>query len=227
MRYAIGDIHGGAKTFRALLNRIELRRQDRLYLLGDYIDRGPDSKGVLDIILRLMFEGYCVCPVRGNHEDMLLQSVSNEDGDFLKYWMEGWGAETLESFGVTTPVSVPSRYLTLVGQMPYLRVDNDFVFVHAGLDMTVDDPLTESSPVTMMWGGAGPFDRNRLRGRTLVTGHTVRPLLQIEASLLTNHFQLDNGAFTNMQPELGNLVALNLETMKLTVQPWCDGTALT
>ena len=52
-RYAIGDIHGGSKTFRALLDTLNLKHNDRLYLLGDYVDRGNDSKGVLDLILQL------------------------------------------------------------------------------------------------------------------------------------------------------------------------------
>lgn len=218
-RYAIGDIHGGSKTFRTLLDRLKLRPGDRLYLLGDLIDRGPDSKGVLDIILHLMAEGYDPLPVRGNHEDMLLQSIAGDDD----YWMEGWGSETLGSFGVTSAKKIPARYLTFLDQMPYIRSDESFVFVHAGLDMAADDPLTESTPLAMVWGGNSPFGRDRLQGRTLVTGHKILPLPLIELSLLTNHFQLDNGAFTNMQPNFGNLVALNLDTMELIIQPWCDG----
>ena len=221
-RYAIGDIHGGSRTFRALLDRFNLRPGDGLYLLGDYIDRGPDSKGVLDSILHLMDRGYAVHPVLGNHEDMLLQAVAGTDD----YWMLGWGRETLKSFGVQSPGEIPSRYLTLLDQMPYLCTDEHFVFVHAGLDMATDDPLTESSPVTMVWGGAPPFGRDRLQGRTLVTGHKIYPLPLIEVSLLTNHFQLDNGAFTTMQPDYGNLVALNLETRELIIQPWCDDVAV-
>jgi serine/threonine protein phosphatase 1 len=221
-RYAIGDIHGGSKTFRLLLDRLALRLGDQLYLLGDYIDRGPGSRGVLDIILQLMNEGIDVRPVRGNHEDMLLEAVTGANG----CWMDGWGKETLKSFEVTSPKNIPARYLTLINQMPCIRSDEDFVFVHAGLDMTADDPLTESSPNAMMWGGTIPFGRDRLQGRTLVTGHKIIPLILIEVSLQANHIQLDNGAFTNMQPHLGNLVALNLDKMELIIQPWCDGKAV-
>ena len=67
-RFAISDIHGCAKTFEALLDRIALSTQGELYLLGDYLDRGPDSKGVLDLIFRLQREGYAVHCLRGNHE---------------------------------------------------------------------------------------------------------------------------------------------------------------
>ena len=130
-RYAIGEIHGGSKTFRALLDRLGLNPDDRLYLLGDYIDRGPDSRGVLAIILQLADMGFDVRPVRVNHEDMLLESVVAKDEIALRYWMEGWGTETLKSFGVTSLAELPARYLTLLDQMPYVRSDGDFVFVHA------------------------------------------------------------------------------------------------
>lgn len=78
----------------------------------------------------------------------------------------------------------------------------------------------------MTWGETGRVDLARLGGRKLVTGHTIRPLPLIEISLTTNHILLDNGAFTNQQPVLGNLVALNLDTMTLIFQPWIDDEAL-
>jgi serine/threonine protein phosphatase 1 len=68
MRYVIGDIHGGSGTFSALLDQLNLQYDDRIYLLGDYIDRGPDSKGVLDIILPADGDGYDVRHILGNHE---------------------------------------------------------------------------------------------------------------------------------------------------------------
>jgi len=221
-RYAIGDIHGGAKTFRALLERLQLQSGDRLYLLGDYIDRGPDSKGVLDTILQLLQAGHDLRPVRGNHDDMLLQTVNGYHDDLSWHWMKGWGVETLQSFGITNPEELPACYLTLLEQMPYLRLEDDFVFVHAGLDMTVRNPLAESSPLTMAWGAVGQVDTARLGGRRLVTGHTISSLTQIELSLSSSHILLDNGAFTGRQPEYGHLAALNLDTMIITLQPWID-----
>jgi len=221
-RYAFGDIHGGAQTLQALLERLCLQSDDRLYLLGDYIDRGPNSKGVLDIILELMESGFDLRPVRGNHEDMLLQTVNGFHDEYSWHWMNGWGTATLQSFGLKNPEEIPVRYLALLQQMPYLRVENDFVFVHAGLDMRTEYPLRDSSPLAMAWGTVDQVDISRLGGRRMVTGHIVSRLAAIELSLSSSHIFLDNGAFTSMQPEYGNLVALNLDSRKITLQPWID-----
>ena len=78
-QYAIGDIHGCSKTFKELLDKIGLIEGDELYLLGDYIDRGPDSKGVIDTIFELREKGFKVICLRGNHESMLLDALKNRE----------------------------------------------------------------------------------------------------------------------------------------------------
>lgn len=225
-RYAIGDIHGGYFTFHALINQICPKHDDRIYLLGDYVDRGADSCGVLELIIRMQETGCDIRPLRGNHDDMLLRNITGQHDDYSWYWMKGWGYETLKSFSISTVEEMPERYLNFLQSLPYSYHDGDFCLVHAGLDLTVDEPLSQSSPLAMMWGDCGPFRKGRLQGKTLVTGHNIRPLPLIETSLLSNHFQLDNGAFSNMLPDMGNLVALNLDTLQLTLQPWLDDEAL-
>jgi len=221
-RYAIGDIHGGAKTLRALLGRLGLRRGDRLYLLGDLIDRGPDSQGVLDTLLNLREAGFTVRPIRGNHEDMLLRTLSADHDAWSPHWMEQFGKATLQSFGIRELGELPERYLNLLLSLPLLELEDDYVFVHAGLAFNSADPLHDFRPQNLLWHESGVPDRNRLGGRIAVTGHKFRPLQQIEASLLPDRIFLDNGAFTGMVPDLGNLVALDLERKKLIVQPWLD-----
>jgi serine/threonine protein phosphatase 1 len=224
-RYAIGDIHGGSKTFRALLETIRPTQGDRLYLLGDYVDRGNDSKGVLDVILKLMDSGFDVRPVRGNHDDMMLRTFTEEHDGHSKMWQQLWGNVTLRSFGVSVIRALPMRYLTLLDALPLMQIDDNFVFVHAGLDMSADDPLTQTIWSEMLWGDVRKVDSAKIGNRKIITGHNIRPLQLIKASLRSNKINLDNGAFTNMQPDMGNLVALNLDDMSLTVQPWLDGIA--
>ncbi len=226
MRYAIGDIHGGSCTFKALLDRLSLRHGDELFLMGDYVDRGPDSRGVLDIILNLMKCGYySVHPLRGNHDEMLLRTILNDHDMFSAMYFDEWGKYALKSFGLSNPGDVPMKYRTLLESMPYIIVEADFIFVHAGLSMNVDDPVHDSDVIDMLWSRNSTVDIRKLGGRQLVTGHSIETLQAIRESLCTGHICLDNGAFTRRQPEMGNLVALNLDTKELIVQPWCDGAA--
>jgi len=222
MRYAIGDIHGGKRTFQALLSKLPLRKGDRLYLLGDYIDRGPDSRGVLDTILSLLNAGFDVRPLLGNHEDMLLKNISGEHDVWSRYWLEMFGTETLYSFEVSTPAEIPAHYLNFLGSLKLIATENDFVLVHAGLNFLVDDPLKKSVPFQCLWLKSGYTQKDKIGGRTLLTGHTVTTIGQIKESLRSPRICLDNGAFTNRLPEYGNLVALNLDSKELICQPWSD-----
>lgn len=101
---AIGDIHGHARALAALVRLIGLQPRDTLVTLGDYVGRGPDSKGVLDQLIAL--EGRCCSvPLMGNHEEMMLGAKGGRD-DF-KFWMQLGGDVALDSYG-------PGRCLSLV-----------------------------------------------------------------------------------------------------------------
>jgi len=78
-QFAIADIHGHLKTFKALLREINFTVFDELFLLGDFIDRGPDSKGVIDYIEELKQTGYTVYCLRGNHEQLCLDAAPGND----------------------------------------------------------------------------------------------------------------------------------------------------
>jgi serine/threonine protein phosphatase 1 len=221
-RYAIGDIHGGARTFRALLEKIDLQRNDRVYLLGDYVDRGPNSKGVLDIILRLLDAGFDIRPLRGNHESMFIRAIHGDRSDETRIYMQSWGADTLKSFGITNPRDIPAYYRFFLRGLPLILEDDQFIFVHASLDMSKEDPITQTSTEYMLWGDDGFVSDNEIPGRIIVSGHRIRTVGFIKESLDQPHIQIDNGAFSNQPPEFGHLVALNLDSMQLTFQRWVD-----
>jgi len=129
--FVIGDIHGCAATLRRLVDgTLRPFPDDRIYLLGDLIDRGPDSKGVLDFIFELRERGLSVSGVRGNHEEMFLQA-GNGDYD-LSLWNSNGGQTTLESFQADGPGDIPHRYRAFLGALPFYLLLDDFVIVHAG-----------------------------------------------------------------------------------------------
>lgn len=221
-RFAIGDIHGCSKTLRKIVEEVlQLKRDDTLFLLGDYIDRGPDSKGVLDYLMQLRAAGYDIRPIRGNHEQLLLDAISDTEVRSIWYGCGGWA--TLKEFGVSQPDEIPQRYISFIAGLPRLVVTEDFIFVHAGLNFTTDNPLDDTNPEYMLWTRDCQVDAAKIDFRTLVTGHSVTPLFEIRGSLKTNHIQLDNGCYDRGELSCGSLLALNLDTRELVVQKNVEG----
>jgi serine/threonine protein phosphatase 1 len=216
-RFAVGDVHGCSKTLRALVEeKISLTTDDTLYLLGDYIDRGPDSKGVLDYLLDLRNSNYDIRPLRGNHEQLLLDSVSDPGAQRLWYNNGGWG--TQHEFGVTSAAEIPQLYRDFLALLPHLFVTDDYVLTHAGLDFNAPDPIHDTSDYDLLWIRDSNIQPAKLGGRTLVCGHTMTPLFAIEKSLYSSVIYLDNGCFDKGQSCYGSLVALNLDSRELLVQ---------
>lgn len=195
---------------------LQLKPVDTLFLLGDCIDRGPDSKGVLDYLLELRKSGFDIRAIRGNHEEMLLDAVADPAARKIWYGNGGWG--TLREFGVDSPEAIPKRYLDYIASLPYILTTEDYVFVHAGLDFRTNDPLQNTPSQFMLWARDYKVDSAKLGGRTLITGHTVTPLFAIRELLESNHITLDNGCFDKGEMAYGSLVALNLDTRQLLVQ---------
>src|SRR5687768_5295534 len=142
MTYVIGDIHGCAKTFSQLLAQFSFSKDDALYLLGDYIDRGPDSKGVIDMILELRSAGHVVHTLRGNHEQMMLDAT--KDYSHRKLWLANGGVEALKSFGEGSVDDLDPKYINFLEQTKYYYEVGDYLLVHAGLNLSLSDPLTDT-----------------------------------------------------------------------------------
>lgn len=197
-RYAIGDIHGCIKTLKALLfDRLKITKKDKIFLLGDYVNRGPDSRGVLQLIYTLRQDGYQVTPLMGNHEEMYVNDV----GD-----------------------SLPAHLLEMIRQMPrYLELD-DFILVHAGFNFSRKNPLEDEE--AMIWGPWDylPPDPTFTKGRKIICGHRptsvpgIQEFIDEDAPVII----IDNGCYKALDRQstlLGKLCALNLDTLELTFQP--------
>jgi serine/threonine protein phosphatase 1 len=218
-RFVIPDIHGCARTFRRLVSEvIGLKGDDRLYLLGDLIDRGPDCKGVLDFIFELRDNGFAVQSVRGNHEEMCLRA--GESLEFMELWIINGGLATLRSFDAEEPVDIPRHYRLFLDSLPNYLLLDDFVIVHASLNFDLADPFSDTE--AMLWRRECIVDPSRTGNRRLVSGHTPVTREQLEASLTTYRIMLDNGCVFAPRPELWSLTALELNSMKVSYQENID-----
>ena len=219
-RFAIGDVHGCSRTLRRLVERgIGLSREDELFLLGDLIDRGPDTKGVLDFIIELREKGFTVTSVRGNHEEMYLHA--GDSRGHMDMWLANGGQSTLASFQADGPGDIPHLYQSFLRSLPYYLLLDGFVIVHAGLNFDLNDPFADTE--AMLWRRDCEVDLRRTGGRRLINGHTPVTRDQIVASLATDRIMLDNGCvFGSGGAGKGHLVALDLNTLTLTFQANID-----
>lgn len=166
---AIGDIHGCAAALDALLNAIEPLPDDCIVTLGDYVDRGQDTKGVIDRLLEL--QRYCqLKPLMGNHEEMMLDVV--RDGAPPFRWLQFGGVETLESYGFCGDLSViPEPHLNFFNQLlPFYEADDVF-FVHANYQPHL--PLNRQPSHVLRWQKLTEVvPAPHTSGKLAVVGHT-------------------------------------------------------
>jgi serine/threonine protein phosphatase 1 len=193
---AIGDIHGCRQAFEALLQAIAPQPEDRLILLGDFVDRGPDSWGVVERILKLQHECNLVS-LLGNHEEMLLTAIS--DPDTLRPWLGFGGDATVESYRLgreglppLTNADVPFRkWLWMlaesrnelhrfpVSHLEFLRACSAWyetrthLFVHA--NCRPDVAPVEESEQFLRWEAVDPcWAKPHKSGKVMVVGHTAQ-----------------------------------------------------
>lgn len=222
-KYCISDIHGCRNTFAELLNKISFSQEDELYLLGDYVDRGPDSKGVIDDIMKLQEEGYSVKCLMGNHEEkMLASSQSAVDTEEWLYW---GGRETLISFAAKAANEIDAKYTDWLKNLDYYFEVDDFILVHAGLNFLIDDPMEDTHG--MMWARHYYQEINYqwLGERIIIHGHTPVDkdiiLNQLQHLDKNRYLDIDNGC---VYPKDGQaaLCCFELGEHKLTWQKYCD-----
>jgi serine/threonine protein phosphatase 1 len=221
-RIAISDMHGCAATFRRLvLEEVRLEKTDRLFLLGDYINKGPDSRGVVDFIFELRTQGHQIVTLRGNHEQYLLNALANpvQDEDFFS---KG-GTETLNSFRVNRIDEIPFLYLDFFQKLPHLHMLSDFLLVHAGLNFEAEEPYDDKE--AMLNIREMHVDLAILGNKKMVHGHVPRPLTEIVEMLADPQrvdFDIDAGCVYDHTEGMHAMVALDLDRWHLHVQPNID-----
>lgn len=219
--YAIGDIHGEADLLRRLLERLRQDMAERsdlaatVIFLGDYIDRGPDSRGVLDLLLADPLPGAKVRFLRGNHEQTILEFLV--DPLAAADWLRFGGVETLASYGLRAPPGptgpdrlrqlaaglaerLPPAHLSFLRTTSLMVAVGDYVFVHAGIRPGI--PLNQQKQDDLLWIRDGFIDTSFRASHVIVHGHTISD----EPVLLPHRIGLDTGAYAS-----GTLTAIALQ----------------
>jgi serine/threonine protein phosphatase 1 len=185
--YAIGDIHGCHDLFAALLAQIYKDAKDAedevlIVTLGDYVDRGPKSAEVLDLLLAPSPDGFRRISLCGNHEIMMLDFI---DGNFNYNWLDNGGLQTLESYGMNRAAIeggshhalqrqflayIPQDHIDLLRRLPVALTLPDLVLVHAGLRPGIG--LGEQDEQDLLWIRGEFLDVVQQDGPLVVHGHT-------------------------------------------------------
>lgn len=189
MIFAIADLHGRADLLQNAVYKLETTyTSGTVVFLGDYVDRGPDSKGVLDILMRgpRMPDKWTWIIIRGNHEDMMLECHQQSSSQH-SWWISHGGDATLKSFGG----SIPIKYLEWVDELPRLYWDDHHVFTHAGV--LESHPLDDQPNGITQWYRYPSLANVGWNGKHVVHGHTKRKVPE----LYENRTNLDGGAYSN------------------------------
>ncbi len=167
---AIGDIHGMSGALDALMEAAAPTPDDVLIFMGDYVDRGPDSKGVLDRLIAWSQRLQMVC-LRGNHE--LMMTAARHGRDDLRMWLSVGGAQALASYGSggrATLADVPPEHWTFLEERcgDYFETDSH-IFVHANLHPDVE---LADQPDSMLFWEFLNTSIDHVSGKTVICGHT-------------------------------------------------------
>lgn len=221
--YAIGDIHGRNDLFRDLLGRIEADNAGRpaadmqIILLGDLVDRGPDSKGVVETALRLKQAQPDSIFLMGNHEEIFLAALDAPDNRLMRFFLRIGGLETLCSYAAgldrdevagmsmsrLTEIlaqSVPSEHRSFLASFSDMEIIGSYAFVHAGVRPGID--LEEQTARDLRWIRQEFLEHRGGFDRIIVHGHHIHE----NAHLGPDRIGIDTGAFAS-----GRLTAIALE----------------
>ncbi len=168
--FAIGDIHGCSTGLGALIEAIDPCPDDVIVVLGDFIDCGPDSRGVIERLIALSGRCQLVCLI-GNHEEMLLNALESKSE--YRYWLKLGGTQTMASYSrYRSGVDVmPAEHVRFIrGCQSYFETETH-IFVHANYDASA--PLNQTSETKLRWAHLRPDEcRPHFSGKTVIVGHT-------------------------------------------------------
>ncbi len=163
---AIGDIHGCRRSLEALADFAGFSADDTIVGLGDYVDRGPDSKGVIDFLIDLGKSSNLVC-LRGNHEIMMVGARDSRAE--LSGWLGVGGEETLQSYGGDSFAAVPASHWEFIESARATYENDTHFFVHAN---AYPDTALDDQPAFMLYWEFFGFPEPHQSGKIMVCGHS-------------------------------------------------------
>lgn len=177
--FAIGDIHGHLDALTALIDSLDLQEDDRLVFLGDFVDKGPDSKGVLDYLINLEKKHDCVF-IRGNHEEWMLYGLETPQDEAAReklefFWVKHGGGKTLSSYNAEDCDSfrekIPDSHRAFLQNTIAAYETETHVFVHAGWDS--EKTLDEQERRTLRYRFLSEAAPDPAFGKEIVCGHSA------------------------------------------------------
>lgn len=213
-RIAIGDIHGCLNTFKELVNKIDLKQNDQLFILGDLIDKGEKSRGVVDFIIDLMDKFNQVYVLKGNHEQSFIMAFECGYEFFANYLEKNKADEFLDD-GIYD-------YLEFFDKLEYGYELDDFVVSHT--EFLINEQSLYRGMRGLFSSIKFQIDDNTMNEKTQIVGHTVKTLEQIKEIIQQEGkvLYLDNGCVHKNNEGLGNLLGLNIDTKELFIQKNID-----
>ena len=169
MRLVIGDIHGCLISIQTMLEVVQPKKTDLIVTLGDYVDRGPDSKGVIDFILTLQ-KTHQLIHLMGNHEIQMLRALETEKDRTRFLSSLCGGMDTLQSYGGSFE-DVPEEHWKFMREAALFHELDDYILVHAGVERAL--PVTEQDQETYYYQRFYEQEAHE-SGKTVVCGHTIQ-----------------------------------------------------
>jgi len=212
--FALGDIHGCFDIFRILLEqKIQITVSDKIILLGDYIDRGTQSKEVINYIIDLQAKGFDIIPLLGNHEAMLLDAYNNEG--LNSKWIQNGGSTTLSSFDINSLQDIESKYIDFFKRLSYYFAFEEYLFVHAGFNDSEINPFADK--YSMIWLCKQTYENPLLMNKIIIHGHRPISVDVCKEIVYSNKnvINLDTGCVYSNMTGYGTLTAIELNTRSL------------
>ncbi len=201
-----------------MIDLLNLSKHDQLFLLGDYINKGPQNLATLSYVQDLTSKHKNICASIGNHDRMILEYWNHADANIQEKLIQ-LGSKDLVELDGTLKLTL-EQWLS---NLPYFFILDHFLLVHAGFDFSLDEPYTDQYSMTNIKGFA--YDGHLADNKTIIHGHWPHELAQIQDAIASKKpiIPIDNGCvYRGERPDQGNLVCLELNSLELIIQPNID-----